>query len=131
MSKDARPIFMAPPETTPLLNRTVFGSEHDDYRRGVRNFFEAEVYPHWEAWEAQGHVDRDLWNKAGAAGMLCVTMPEAFGGLGADRLFATIVMEEQARVGASGPRRQCLVDDGQLRDRAVRGRPCGGCEDDG
>jgi alkylation response protein AidB-like acyl-CoA dehydrogenase len=103
MSKDARPIFMAPPETTPLLNRTVFGSEHDDYRRGVRNFFEAEVYPHWEAWEAQGHVDRDLWNKAGAAGMLCVTMPEAFGGLGADRLFATIVMEEQARVGASGP----------------------------
>ena len=35
--------------------------------------------------------------------MLCVTMPEAFGGLGADRLFATIVMEEQARVGASGP----------------------------
>ena len=67
MSKDARPIFMAPPETSPLLNRTVFGSEHDDYRRGVRNFFEAEVYPHWEAWEAQGHVDRDLWNKAGAA----------------------------------------------------------------
>ena len=102
-SKEARAEFVAPPETAPLLQRTVFGSEHDDYRRGVRNFFEAEVYPHWEAWEAQGHVDRSLWNKAGAAGMLCVTMPEAFGGLGADRLFATIVMEEQARVGASGP----------------------------
>ncbi|MBN9464814.1 MAG: acyl-CoA dehydrogenase family protein [Brevundimonas sp.] len=85
------------------MRRTVFGPEHEDYRRGVRQFFEKEVYPHWEAWEAQGHVDRALWHKAGKAGLLCVAIPEAFGGLGADRLFATIVMEEQARVGASGP----------------------------
>lgn len=95
--------FVAPPETPMLLRRTVFGPEHEDYRRGVRQFFEKEVYPHWEAWEAQGHVDRALWHKAGKAGLLCVAIPEAFGGLGADRLFATIVMEEQARVGASGP----------------------------
>ena len=95
--------FIAPPETPMLLRRTIFGSEHEDFRRGVRRFFEQEVYPHWEAWEAQGHVDRALWNKAGEAGLLCVAIPEEFGGLGADRLFATIVMEEQARVGASGP----------------------------
>ncbi|WP_168074844.1 acyl-CoA dehydrogenase family protein [Caulobacter sp. SSI4214] len=35
-------------------------------------------------WEAQGHVDREIWRKAGAAGLLCVAIPEAFGGLGAD-----------------------------------------------
>jgi alkylation response protein AidB-like acyl-CoA dehydrogenase len=95
--------FSAPPETPMLLRRTIFGPEHEDYRRGVRRFFEEEVYPHWEAWEAQGHVDRAVWNKAGEAGLLCVAIPEEFGGLGADRLFATVVMEEQARVGASGP----------------------------
>lgn len=95
--------FVAPPETPMLLQRTVFGPEHDTYRRGVRRFFEEQVYPHWEAWEAQGHVDRALWNRAGEAGLLCVAIPEAFGGMGADRLFATIVIEEQARVGATGP----------------------------
>ncbi len=95
--------FVAPPETPMLLRRTIFQPEHEDYRRGVRRFFEEEVYPHWERWEEQGHVDRGLWNKAGKAGLLCVAIPEEFGGLGADRLFATIVMEEQARVGATGP----------------------------
>ena len=95
--------FVAPPETGTLLPRTVFGPEHEDYRRTARKFFEHEVFPHWEEWEAQGHVDRGLWNKAGDAGLLCVAIPEEFGGLGADRIFATVVMEEQARVGASGP----------------------------
>jgi long-chain-acyl-CoA dehydrogenase len=95
--------FAAPPETRSMLPRTIFGPEHEDYRRSVRRFFEGEVYPHWERWEAQGHVDRDLWRKAGMAGLLCAAIPEEFGGLGADRLFATVVMEEQARVGASGP----------------------------
>lgn len=95
--------FTATPETPKLLPRTIYGPEHEDYRRGVRRFFETEVYPHWEAWEAQGHVARDLWNKAGEAGLLCVAIPEEFGGLGADRLFSTIVMEEQGRVLASGP----------------------------
>ena len=50
--------FTATPETPKLLPRTIYGPEHEDYRRGVRRFFETEVYPHWEAWEAQGHVAR-------------------------------------------------------------------------
>lgn len=56
--------FVAPPETPMLLRRTIFGPEHEDYRRGVRQFFEKEVFPQWEAWEEQGHVDRAIWSRA-------------------------------------------------------------------
>ena len=48
-------------------------------------------------------VPRELWLKAGAAGLLCCTVPEAYGGAGADYLFDVVVFEEMARSGFSGP----------------------------
>ncbi len=58
--------------------------------------------PHHEAWEEQQHVDRGIWNKAGEMGLLCLTIPEEFGGLGADRLYSAVQIEELTRAGASG-----------------------------
>lgn len=95
--------FAAVPATDPLIARDVYGAEHDDYRRLARGFFETEIAPHWERWEEQQHIDRDTWTKAGAAGILCAAIPEEYGGLGGDRLFSAILMEEQARVFASAP----------------------------
>jgi len=85
-----------------MIPRTLFTSEHEDFRKTVRRFFAEEVVPHREKWEAQQHVDRRLWNKAGEMGLLCVTMPEEFGGLGVDRTYSTILMEEQSYAGDSG-----------------------------
>lgn len=85
-----------------MIPRTLFSAEHEDFRKTVRRFFETEVVPHRERWEEQQHVDRALWNKAGEWGLLCVTMPEAFGGLGVDRSYSTILMEEQSYAGDSG-----------------------------
>ncbi|MGH8399030.1 MAG: acyl-CoA dehydrogenase family protein, partial [Gammaproteobacteria bacterium] len=85
-----------------MIPRTLFGAEHEDFRKTVRRFFAEEVVPHREAWEAQQHVDRKLWNKAGELGLLCVTMPEAYGGLGVDRSYSVILMEEQSYAGDSG-----------------------------
>ncbi len=85
-----------------MLPRTLFQAEHEAFRATVRRFFAEEVLPHRERFEAQQHVDRDLWNKAGALGLLCPTMPEAYGGAGVDRLYSVILMEEQARAGDSG-----------------------------
>jgi len=85
-----------------VIPRTLFSAEHEDFRKTVRRFFETEVVPHRERWEEQQHVDRVLWNKAGEWGLLCVTMPEAFGGLGVDRSYSTILMEEQSYAGDSG-----------------------------
>lgn len=90
-----------PEPVAPMLPRTLFNADHEAFRTTVRRFFETEIAPHYEKWEEQQHLDRDLWNKAGELGMLCPTMPEAYGGLGVDRLYSVIMMEEQARAGDS------------------------------
>ena len=45
-------------------------------------FFEKEVVPHLDRFGENHQVDRDLWNKAGDAGLLCITIPEEYGGGG-------------------------------------------------
>ena len=83
--------------------RTLFSEEHHIFREAVRRFMEQEVAPHNAEWEAQGYVDRGVWRKAGEAGFLCPSMPEEYGGSGADKLYSMILMEEGARVNATGP----------------------------
>lgn len=85
-----------------MIPRSLFASEHDDFRKTFRRFVDDEIVPHHERWEEQQHVDRDIWNKAGELGFLCVTMDEKYGGAGADRLYSTIMMEELSYAGASG-----------------------------
>ncbi|MFZ6846512.1 acyl-CoA dehydrogenase family protein [Undibacterium sp. RuTC16W] len=86
-----------------MIPRTLFGDDHHLFRDTVRRFMETEVAPHHARWDEQGFVDRDLWRKAGAAGLLCPSMPEQYGGSGVDILFSVILMEEQFRIGALGP----------------------------
>ncbi len=85
-----------------MIERTLFADEHRMFRDAVRRFMENEVVPHHERWEEQGYVDREVWQKAGANGLLCASMPEEYGGAGADRLYSIVVMEETARVNATG-----------------------------
>jgi acyl-CoA dehydrogenase len=84
------------------IPRTLFSEEHLAFRDSVRRFCEKEIVPHTARWEAQQHVDRDVWTRAGELGFLCPTMPEAFGGIGADKLYSVLLIEELARVNASG-----------------------------
>jgi alkylation response protein AidB-like acyl-CoA dehydrogenase len=85
-----------------MVPRTLFGAEHEEFRKSLRRFFAEEVMPHHEKWEEQQHVDRAIWNRAGELGFLCLTIPEEYGGMGADRLYSTVLMEEQTHAGASG-----------------------------
>jgi acyl-CoA dehydrogenase len=85
------------------IPRTIFEPEHAMLRESVRAFCAREVAPHHDEWEAQGSVSRELWRKAGEAGFLCMTMPEEYGGGGADFRSSVVVIEELARIGASGP----------------------------
>ena len=84
------------------IPRSLFAEEHDQFRDSVRRFMEQEVGPHHARWEEQQHVDREVWRKAGEAGFLCATMPEEYGGVGVDKRFAMIVMEEGSRINATG-----------------------------
>jgi Acyl-CoA dehydrogenases len=61
-----------------------------------------EIAPHHDAWEEQGYVDREVWRKAGDNGFLCMTLPEEYGGAGADKLYSVVQMEELARGGFTG-----------------------------
>jgi len=82
----------------------LYTSEHEDFRKTVRTFYEREVVPFHHQWEKDGIVPRDLWLKAGQAGLLCFDVPEAYGGMGVtDFRYNVIVSEEQTRAGASGP----------------------------
>ena len=85
------------------MTRKLFSPAHDLFRDQVRRFVETEILPYHDDWEEQGVVSREVWENAGAAGMLCPTVPEAYGGSGADYLFSVVVIEEMARVGATGP----------------------------
>jgi alkylation response protein AidB-like acyl-CoA dehydrogenase len=73
------------------------------FRSAVRRFVETEIVPHHQHWEENGCVPRELWRKAGAAGLLCTMVPEEYGGAGDDIRSAAIVVEELARAGATGP----------------------------
>lgn len=86
-----------------MIERTLFTAEHDMWRETVRRFMEKEIVPYHDQWEKDGIVPRELWLKAGEAGLLCCTVPEEYGGLGLDYLFDVVVFEEMWRVGASGP----------------------------
>ncbi|HEY0846738.1 MAG TPA: acyl-CoA dehydrogenase family protein [Noviherbaspirillum sp.] len=85
-----------------MIPRQLFNAEHADFRQSVRRFLETEVMPRHEKWEEQGFVNRDIWQRAGELGFLCTNMPETYGGAGVDRMFSVILLEELARVNASG-----------------------------
>ena len=85
------------------VQRTLFSPEHDQFRDSVRRFIEAEMVPHNEQWEDEGIVPKSVWRRAGEMGMLCCSMPEEYGGSGADWLYDVVVIEELARAGLSGP----------------------------
>ncbi len=48
----------------------------------TNRFADRDCLPHDERWRAQRHADRDIWTKAGAAGLLCASIPEQYGGGG-------------------------------------------------
>lgn len=76
--------------------------EHNMYRQMAADFFATEVTPNQEEWDKQGMVSRELWSRAGQAGLLCPNFPAEYGGADVDFLYNAIVIEEGARVGSSG-----------------------------
>ncbi len=83
--------------------RKIFGEDHNIFRESVRRFYEENITPFHAQWEKDGQISREAWLEAGKQGLLCMTIPEEYGGLGVDKLFSVIMMEEQARAGTSGP----------------------------
>ena len=86
-----------------MIAEDLYSDEHRQFREMAVRFVDAELAPHRLQWEEDGTVPRDVWRKAGEAGLLCCDVSEEYGGPGGDFLFNIIVSEALARVGGSGP----------------------------
>ena len=65
-------------------------------------FLENEIAPNYERYEKQEIVDRDAWEKAGATGLLCASMPEDYGGAGGTYAHEAVIAEALGHVGVDG-----------------------------
>jgi alkylation response protein AidB-like acyl-CoA dehydrogenase len=82
---------------------SIYEQEHEDFRATARAFLDKEVKPFHEQWEKDGQVDREVWRRAGAAGLLCFDVEEEYGGAGVkDFRYNVVLTEEIIRAGASG-----------------------------
>jgi acyl-CoA dehydrogenase len=72
------------------------------FEDGARKFLEKECVPHSEKWIKQQHVDREVWNKAGAAGLLCPSTPEAYGGGGGTFAHEAVLIDLLGKLGIDG-----------------------------
>ncbi|RYX95460.1 MAG: acyl-CoA dehydrogenase [Comamonadaceae bacterium] len=84
-----------------MEGRPIYEPEHELYRQQVRRFFAEELMPHIDQWEEEGVIPRELYRKAGSAGLLCPCTPEAYGGPGADFKYMCVVDEELGYTGQS------------------------------
>lgn len=74
-------------------------SELELFRDNVRRFFAENVEPHYEQWEKAGRVPPEFYLKMADQGLLCVDLPEEYGGIGAPFEFSVAVLEECSRMG--------------------------------
>ncbi|MDE0702476.1 MAG: acyl-CoA dehydrogenase family protein [Rhodospirillaceae bacterium] len=66
-------------------------------RDSAARFFEREFVPHEEQWAKDGIMPREMWNRAGAAGLLCASIPEEYGGAGGSFAHETVILYEQGK----------------------------------
>jgi alkylation response protein AidB-like acyl-CoA dehydrogenase len=85
------------------MEQQLYEPVHEEFRALCREFLQREAVPYHDKWEAEGIVDRDVWRKAGAAGLLGMDVPEEYGGGGQrDFRFNAVLVEEIVAQGCSG-----------------------------
>ncbi|GAA5232899.1 acyl-CoA dehydrogenase [Verticiella sediminum] len=72
------------------------------FRDAIRRFIDREFVPNEARWAEQGHIDREMWRKAGEIGLLCASIPEAYGGGGGNFAHEAVITLELADALVSG-----------------------------
>lgn len=76
-------------------------SDLELFRDTIKKFIADEILPDYEAWEKAGIIPREVWNKMGEAALLCVDVPEEYGGYGVPARFSFAIVEEFSRANCS------------------------------
>ncbi len=85
------------------MRRDLYDPEHELFRETAAAFLRTEVAPHRDRWEAEGIVDKSMFRKAGAQGLLGMAVPEDYGGGGTDDFrFNAVIVEEIMRADVMG-----------------------------
>ncbi len=87
----------------------MYDEDTETIREQLRRFIATEIEPYGEEWEEAGTFPLELYQKAGAAGILGLGFDEAYGGAGGDILYYCLAREELARGGFAGVRVGLMV----------------------
>jgi acyl-CoA dehydrogenase len=82
-------------------NEAASPAEFEALAELARNFFIRDVLPHREKFIAQGHPDKQLYRRAGELGLLCMSIPEQYGGGGGTFAHDAVLFREQTLAGDS------------------------------
>ncbi|WP_457351552.1 acyl-CoA dehydrogenase family protein [Roseateles sp. P5_D6] len=86
----------------PLFPSNWMTEEHRLLQDSAARFFSERWVPRAAGWRAAGLMERDTWHEAGAQGLLCAAMPEAFGGSGGDFGHEAVIVMAAARANLGG-----------------------------
>jgi alkylation response protein AidB-like acyl-CoA dehydrogenase len=87
------------------MRRTLFEDLHEDFRASFRTFLEREVLGEegrYGQWERDGIIPREVFEAAGRGGFLAMSVPERYGGAGADDFRLNLVVGEECQRAAVG-----------------------------
>ena len=80
-----------------------FTQEHEEIRRTMKRFIEAEINPHVDDWEAaEIFPAHEVFKKLGNLGMLGLTKPEAYGGAALDYSYGMVFAETLGQIRCGG-----------------------------
>jgi alkylation response protein AidB-like acyl-CoA dehydrogenase len=85
---------MSSTATTPSRRR-IFEDDHEDFRESVRRWLTRDVAPHFDTWEQEGIVPREMFAAAGEHGFIATQVPEEHGGAGVDDFRFNVVLSEE------------------------------------
>ncbi len=82
---------------------SIYTSEHLEMQRQARKLIETEINPHVDRWEAEGIFPaHEVFRKFGDLGLLGISKPERFGGLGLDYSYSIAFAEVLGEIACGG-----------------------------
>ncbi len=92
----------ATPSSADSVYPAYFNATHAAARETTRRFVRQEVLPHITGWEEAGGFPRELYQRAGALGLLGIGHPEHLGGSGEHDVFLKLAVSEELMRSTSG-----------------------------